>query len=222
MLYGPNISASAPSGRYKIAYTWLDLTEIPVALAPTSGTSCNTPTCQETVSSDMSGSGVDRRVPNENGATLVEFAVVAPLLFLLLFGVIEFGRAVVTYTAVNTAAREGARYAATVGDSSTTPGTLHYFDCDGIVEAALAKSVLGGFDPDDITITYDSGPETASIADCEGGNQPTVDNVPTGSRIVVRVSTQFESPIPIISNILGTLDVEAQQARTLFKGEIGD
>ncbi len=39
------------------------------------------------------------------GATLVEFAMVAPLLFLLLFGMIEFSR----YTAANHAIQEAAR-----------------------------------------------------------------------------------------------------------------
>lgn len=164
--------------------------------------------------------GSATRLKMERGATLVEFAVVAPLLFLLLFGVIEFGRAIVTYTGVNTAAREGARYAATVGDSPTSPGTLRYYDCDGIIDAARAKAVLVDLDAGDVTITYDTGPGSSTIADCQGGTAPTADNVLTGSRIVVHVETQFESPIPIISNIVGTLNVEAQQARTLFRGEI--
>src|SRR3954447_23114830 len=46
-----------------------------------------------------------------DGQALVEFALVAPLFFLLLFSLIEFGRAVYYVQMLNNAAREGARYA---------------------------------------------------------------------------------------------------------------
>ena len=45
------------------------------------------------------------------GATLVEFAIVAPLLFLFIFGIIEFGRMVMVHQIITNAAREGARRA---------------------------------------------------------------------------------------------------------------
>jgi Flp pilus assembly protein TadG len=43
------------------------------------------------------------------GATLVEFAVVAPLLFLFILGMLEFGRMVMVEQFLTNAAREGAR-----------------------------------------------------------------------------------------------------------------
>ena len=45
------------------------------------------------------------------GQALVEFALVAPLFFLLLFGIIEAGRFIFYYETLNNATREGARYA---------------------------------------------------------------------------------------------------------------
>ena len=45
------------------------------------------------------------------GATLVEFAIVAPLLLLFIFAVIEFGRMVMVHQIITNAAREGARRA---------------------------------------------------------------------------------------------------------------
>ena len=48
----------------------------------------------------------------EHGASLVEFALIAPLLILLLFGIIEFGWLFGQYNDVKHGAREGARYAA--------------------------------------------------------------------------------------------------------------
>jgi Flp pilus assembly protein TadG len=44
------------------------------------------------------------------GATLVEFAVVSIIVFLMLFGIFEFCFIVYTYQVVENAAREGARY----------------------------------------------------------------------------------------------------------------
>ena len=46
------------------------------------------------------------------GQALVEFAIVAPVFFLLLFGVIDLGRYVYVTNAFGQAAREGARYGA--------------------------------------------------------------------------------------------------------------
>lgn len=58
----------------------------------------------------------DRR-REERGATLVEAALVYPLLFLLLFGIVEFGLAFKDYLTVSHAARDGARAGATYGNN---------------------------------------------------------------------------------------------------------
>ena len=48
---------------------------------------------------------------NERGGTLVEFAIAATVFLTVMFGVIEFGRAIWTHNALADAARRGARYA---------------------------------------------------------------------------------------------------------------
>ena len=48
---------------------------------------------------------------DERGTALVEFALIAPLLFLLLFGIIDFGRALNYYNQVTQLAGQGARAA---------------------------------------------------------------------------------------------------------------
>ena len=53
------------------------------------------------------------------GQSLVEFALVLPLLLVLLFGIIEFGLVFKDVLAINQAAREGAR-AAAVGSTTST------------------------------------------------------------------------------------------------------
>jgi Flp pilus assembly protein TadG len=50
--------------------------------------------------------------PGEKGNSIVEFALTLPILLLVIFGVIHFGRAIMTTNILYTAAREGARAAA--------------------------------------------------------------------------------------------------------------
>ncbi len=47
-------------------------------------------------------------------AAMVEFAIVAPLLFILIFGIIDFGRAFFLLNNLTNAARDGARLGATL------------------------------------------------------------------------------------------------------------
>jgi hypothetical protein len=55
------------------------------------------------------------------GQALAEFALVAPIFFLLLFGIIEGGRFILFYQTLNNATREGARYAIVHGSNSSCP-----------------------------------------------------------------------------------------------------
>ena len=49
---------------------------------------------------------------NERGTTIAEFAVVALLFFIIIIGIIEFGRLLYTHNALTDATRRGARFAA--------------------------------------------------------------------------------------------------------------
>lgn len=48
---------------------------------------------------------------DESGTSMAEFAVVAAVFFMVIFGIIEFGRLFYTHNALTDAARRGARYA---------------------------------------------------------------------------------------------------------------
>lgn len=50
-----------------------------------------------------------REVKSQRGASMVEFALVLPLLILLVFGIIEFGLALYDKAVLTNASREGAR-----------------------------------------------------------------------------------------------------------------
>jgi Flp pilus assembly protein TadG len=58
------------------------------------------------------------RTAVERGAVAVEFALIMPVLLLILFGTIEFGRVWSQYQVFQGAAREGARCAAVAASSS--------------------------------------------------------------------------------------------------------
>ena len=60
----------------------------------------------------MSRNMFNRALNRQTGIATVEFAIVLPLLVILLLGVTEIGRAMIRYNALTKAAQEGARYAA--------------------------------------------------------------------------------------------------------------
>jgi hypothetical protein len=105
----------------------------------------------------------------EKAQTFVEFALVFPLLLIIVYGLIEFGRMMFIYTAVTSSSREGARYGSAAGDVG---GYLpHYAHCEGIITAAERVGILAGALT--IDITYDQGPGTADYSfDCWGMGDP--------------------------------------------------
>jgi Flp pilus assembly protein TadG len=58
----------------------------------------------------LSHSALKRHEQGQRGAAMVEFAIILPLLILLLFGIIEFGLLLFNKQVITNASREGARY----------------------------------------------------------------------------------------------------------------
>jgi Flp pilus assembly pilin Flp len=61
-------------------------------------------------------------VRDEEGTAIVEFALVMPILALIIFGIIDFGRAFYTVNNIISAVREGARYGAILATPMSTTG----------------------------------------------------------------------------------------------------
>jgi hypothetical protein len=59
----------------------------------------------------------------KRGAVIVEFALVVPFLFIIIFGVIDFSRAYAELNAMNAALREGARTASVMTEATLTGTT---------------------------------------------------------------------------------------------------
>ena len=85
-----------------------------------------------------------RRRLGNSGQALVEFAMVAPILLLLIMGIVDFGRAFYTYYVLVDAAREGGRVAV-VANQGTTQQTV-YAHIDTLL-------VTAGLDPNNATKT---------------------------------------------------------------------
>lgn len=110
-----------------------------------------------------------RKNTGNRGQALVEFALVLPLLFLLVFGIIEFGRYLFLKNTATNGARQGARQAA------VTPLTW-----DAAKRAAIysaATSIYHGTTPWTVNIVPD--PPTAS-----------------GQEVRVTVTRNFDSVVP--------------------------
>lgn len=157
----------------------------------------------------------------EQGATLVEFALVIPILLLILFGIAEVGRFLAVKEAVNTASREAARYGSVTGLSPTAvPPVPRYADCDGIREAARELAIIVDIVDADIAVNYDDGTTGNIIETCPIGMQANPNNIGFGDRIEVTVTTSFTSGIPFIGPFLGTINVTSTDRRSIFEGSL--
>lgn len=139
-----------------------------------------------------------RMLHDEDGAALLEFALVATMLLVLIFGMVNFGRAIYTKNSITHAAREGGRYAAVHPIGSETAIT------DAVV-AHMSPFGGGPLQTDDVTVTmnYAGG--------IPGGN-------PTS--ITVAINYPFKPITPLAKLIgLGTLTLNASAQ---FRWELGD
>ncbi|MGZ4108449.1 MAG: TadE/TadG family type IV pilus assembly protein [Actinomycetota bacterium] len=114
-----------------------------------------------------------RFVGNERGAAAVEFALIAPLLFMLLFGIFEFGLVWSQKNVYVGAAREGARYAAVNCDSSSpTNGCVSTDGSDqwGKVKDRITNAAVG-YPVSFSGFTVTTNPATATGACTTAGSQ---------------------------------------------------
>jgi len=109
----------------------------------------------------------------QRSQALIEFALISPVLLLLVFGIIDIGRAVFYYDTLAHAAREGAREAI----SASTP-----LPTDASVLAAVMQQLVGA----PVTAPCPQGPVTSATPPSNTPNPPSTvetappDNAPGG------------------------------------------
>jgi len=97
---------------------------------------------------------------NEQGVAAAEFALVLPVLLLLLFGTIEFGMMMYGREIVTNAAREGARAGIVQGPPKRTGGQIttianNYLTGTGVSQAdvTFTSAGVGLTNPNSLTVT---------------------------------------------------------------------
>ena len=173
-----------------------------------------------------------KKANKQNAQGLAEFALVLPLFLLLVFGVIEIGWLVYNYSAVFTASRDAARYGSGAG-TSTTSGTVYALDCAGIRNRAKKTAVSIGLTDANISIYYDSGPNSSgnsvSLGHCDcpaseklvsGETSCTVyGQAPLlGYRVNVIVNKTINLVFPVLKNT--TIPISSTSHRTVISGVV--
>lgn len=145
----------------------------------------------------MSKPTVRRRT---RGQALVEFALVFPLLLLMLFGIIDAGRLIYTYNTVANSARNGARVAivnqSTLGTDTcdTTVATAYPIGC------AVSSGIGLGLKATDVSVDYRNPTDTGPCA--TGGDPLTI-----GCIAFVKVTGQFQPLTPVIGQLIGPVSL---------------
>lgn len=109
---------------------------------------------------------------NEKGQSIVELAIILPVLLLLILGIFEFGRVMNAYLIINHAAREGARTGA-VGNSDS-------YIIDKVINSTST------LDQSKLTITISPGQYSRT----------------RGESIVVKVEYDIALIIPMIQSLI--------------------
>ena len=149
-----------------------------------------------------------RKPGRQNAQSMVEFALVMPLLLLLIFGILEVGRLLFTYSTVITASREAVRYGSATGMVSGQP---QYKDCVGIRNAAQRVNFLGAFNMNaDIDILYSTG-DHISFGTAVCPPRSSLQVVPSGGWIKVSIRATFTPLAGIVPLISMTLRSNSQR-----------
>ncbi len=103
-------------------------------------------------------SHIRRRVKSKRcGASTVEFAVVAPIVFLILLAVMQFAGLLMSQNVLTSAARTGGRMASLPGTDSSS----------AVIAAVHAELQRGGIDPDDVSVNV----TPSTLIDLEPGDE---------------------------------------------------
>ena len=148
---------------------------------------------------------------------MAEFALALPILIFIIYGVIEVGRAVFMYAAVNNASREAARFGSS--DCNELNCVPKYQDCAAIRDRARQTGFMLNLQDDQILIQYDDGLDasgdptsvTDSCDDADGIDENVV--IDAGDRILVTVTTPYAMIVPILPFTFDEFSV--QSARTI-------
>ena len=150
---------------------------------------------------------------SQRGSVLAEFAIVSLAALTIIFGIVDFGRALYMYHLVAEVAREGARYAIVNGTTACAGGTPDPLQTWVSSQAPLAGqgALTVTTTCSDTTICANGTATNCSNADpCTGAAAPF--NKP-GCLATVNVQYQFHFLVPIVSHL--TLPMSSSSTMTI-------
>ncbi|MBI5505311.1 MAG: pilus assembly protein [Deltaproteobacteria bacterium] len=126
-----------------------------------------------------------RLVGDSSGIAVVEFALVAPVLLMLVLGAIEIGRVLYEQQTLDEAARQTARWATTHGSKSDAPATATT-TMDKARELAGTYAGLAGT----VTFLPNNAPGSTVVIDLTRDHKFMVPFIPTGMFKIKSKATQ--------------------------------
>lgn len=133
-----------------------------------------------------------RAVPHDRGASAVEFALVAPLLIILVFGIIAFGVVLAQQLTIGNAARQAARYVVTQDRT-----------CEQAMQQIQQSATTIGMSPANVDVTISvngsavCGPAQATFSNADQGKKPCV-GTSVGDAVTVEARYRTTLIIPLV------------------------
>jgi hypothetical protein len=124
------------------------------------------------------------------GQALVEFALAVPIFLLLIFGLIDLGRAVYVNSAIAQAARDAARW------GSVQERSKWEADREAVGEYALGRLV--------------AVPDPEATVTCEKIEFTAFEYCTTYDVVAVEIRSEVQMITPIIGQLVGPLDLRAE------------
>jgi Flp pilus assembly protein TadG len=146
----------------------------------------------------------------QRGASMVEFAISASALMLIMFGILEFGRVMYTYHTVSNAARLASRWAMVRGANcslldhcNATSADVQSFVIANVPMVDSSSTTAAGCSQAGLCASATWSTSTDPSVDCTA-TDPSGNNVP-GHLVCVTVTYPFNFAIPFVSNTPLTL-----------------
>jgi len=152
------------------------------------------------------------KLRSARGQALVEFSIALPVLIVMLIGIMEVGRMVITYALVNNASRDAVRYASAVGRSDASPNNYKYNDCAAIKGIATKSAFIVALSS--ITIDYYNAAGTyIGTCDATSGGDPDI-SVDSNYLVRVTVTASYKPVVKLIP--IGQKNFTAWSQRTIL------
>jgi Flp pilus assembly protein TadG len=143
------------------------------------------------------------RPSHERGQALAEFAMIAPLLIILIFGIIDIARAYNGWVTVQGAARQGARYAVT-GRSECAAASPSREACIEHTAREYTTSLTNSATSIDVDIRSWEYPDYAgSATDDSAGDQC--------DAVEVEVTYEFKAATPMFESLFGPITISGRE-----------